>query len=1755
MENIENDSNNHHTTNKTKRSKKSKIKNSLEFTAEEKIIIEKLSAEVEELNHSITSTTVSNNNTEPNRKKHRKKNSSTSSENHKKQKKIYIEEKDQNDNNKVNYPTSSFIIYKKDNDSEKSTKRKYKKLKSPFKYNNDPNQNSDENIKIKENLPNKPRTQKKIKNTLLKKKIKPVILKKLNGTYLKIFYFDKWFRITYETPNGDEDYEIYNQNDEEEQNKNYQISNTNYNNGIKMNNYTAENEEIEQEEDIDEEKVYKPNDLEEIEERPVDEEESVVASSVQGKTIINGSNAILFSLRKIIKYKNKLYCYFMKWYRGKGKVNIPSVEFKKIRKGRKISGGLQKSSNSSTGSNINTPIPEDESEKYTNEKIDVIKKNMKNFILLGGDKNKILKKYYDIWFNKTFKQNKNKNSRNEYIFTYQYQNSSESNLNSKNNEKSQNEMNSTFKNNNNEFQYNEEDSSKNDNNLITENSNSSNKINNSSYTQIRIKKSQDKKNSKEKKKSISKSKTNNKLSNDSTNIHTNPSNSSSLEKKLVKKKKLKKKDMEDKSPSEEYNNIKIRNNNSTSDKNSDNNSLTTSLPSGSIEMFENSKDSKEYKAKKKSGKRKILKKEGKGLKVVVLNSDKEEEEYDQAFQKKHIKEEEKQKILEKIKKICKIHKNNKAQRYLFIKRPKMKKIKNISIDRKKGSNNINNGIQLEDIQKRFYKLLLKTTCRKDHLMLCFDKWFDITYNQKDYIPFLRKFKQPQTEATKRKSSKKSKDKKIDTSNNDSSSSNLLIKKNRSVHKRESSPLLSHESYNDNKNRSKKKSSANKLIDDEYYNIGPDSDGQLSDNDLSYKKHVLGDDIYTRKVSESWNYSGSSKKNKKVCKKLKNNKFHKVKFSMDSKDDFFNSDNNIHCYKDIKINFKSFNSSFNNNKQDNDSKKTSKKEILSYETNNTYNYPRNNAKDAYENIINNYLEKREVNYSREEEINPDVQDIEIMQEDDTETNENDKKSKSKDSKSEEKDTQKNEEKITQKNDEKDIQKNEEKDIIKIYKNAFHLLRKAIKSYAKRIKRTFNPDCALKIHFLKWVNNVFYESLEEYRIKRDENIKKQKIINELKKILEMINEKQNNELKKYYFNKWYENITLSNFKQIEINNTSEIQKDYKESKNIDDFRASGYAKQKKITNDEMITANSDNKRTRKKVTKPIVPNININKLRNIKSQEDIVLNRSSSYPMQKAIALPKIKIKKQKIMETEGEGLLDITDIEVSSSERKKQSKKKHKKNIDSNNKEKNKRDSSRKEKNKKKIENLNEIKKNLNNEKIENNDIDKNDLEQLKQELSLNIKMPNLNYETINYNNKNDEEYIEEENPNKIENPSQILIMDNEIDNQKSTKSNIIIDEKKLVNQNENEEKNEKVSSSRLLLIKELLKRDKLKYSKNYSLKNIYNKKYKKSKNPKIIEKFVLILENFIKNLLEKQNKLVFNMLNNTVCGNKYSEIEINSITSEKIIKNNEQYNCNDNNFIEKNDFDDKTEFITNTIVKKTKIINGNRNIYVSKKKKLVFDGPSNCDEMKSDTEETEPNLVYNRKSIKIPKKVKQSDNKIYKSQKSNFIKISKLNDSINQFQNLTLDNLKKYNFINNVAQTNDFDPYIILLKEHNKKMQVYHLYYLYMLYNNNIDFYLKRKLFNKWRTKNKVFKKPILKRHMKSILVKNLLKTDNKFKCSCSENDMCLNCDCVHLQVKLKKILIRYKFMELTNPIRYYFYLWYKRTFWKVLPVYLYENE
>ena len=95
-------------------------------------------------------------------------------------------------------------------------------------------------------------------------------------------------------------------------------------------------EEDEEEEEEDEEKIklmndLNVNDLEEIEERPPNEEESAL-TSVMAKQAKN-KNKISVALRKIIKYKNIFYSYFYHWNKV---INIPNIlnilQFQKLMK-------------------------------------------------------------------------------------------------------------------------------------------------------------------------------------------------------------------------------------------------------------------------------------------------------------------------------------------------------------------------------------------------------------------------------------------------------------------------------------------------------------------------------------------------------------------------------------------------------------------------------------------------------------------------------------------------------------------------------------------------------------------------------------------------------------------------------------------------------------------------------------------------------------------------------------------------------------------------------------------------------------------------------------------------------------------------------------------------------------------------------------------------------------------------------------------------------------------------------------------------------------------------------------------------------------------------------------------------------------------------------------------------------------------------------------------------------------------------------
>ena len=354
------------TTSKNKKLNKNKKKNYFEFTKEEKKIIEKLNNEIVPFE--------SNNYA----------NFQSSNKNKKVLNKLELYEISKNNNSKI----EGGDMNKEDKNKKRkvSNKQKLTNLKLSSVKNN--------GVDVTE--------ENKALNNLIISKFENLIIK-LNSIYLKNIlnkYYQRWLLQTF-----DIEEEEYSEVQNEDEKNTYQG-----------------NIEGKEEEEEEEENDY-GGDLEEIEERAADEEESVI-TSVQSKTKQKRTNDILFALRKIIKYKNVFFRYFIRWFNAVD-INAPTNEYKKMRKGKKItntnlsgkknSGNLSSSLNNSNNNNLKHPIYEVPLE----EKIDDAKANLKNFIELKGNKRNILKKYYDIWYGLTFSHNTiSTDSNNEYIFTY-----------------------------------------------------------------------------------------------------------------------------------------------------------------------------------------------------------------------------------------------------------------------------------------------------------------------------------------------------------------------------------------------------------------------------------------------------------------------------------------------------------------------------------------------------------------------------------------------------------------------------------------------------------------------------------------------------------------------------------------------------------------------------------------------------------------------------------------------------------------------------------------------------------------------------------------------------------------------------------------------------------------------------------------------------------------------------------------------------------------------------------------------------------------------------------------------------------------------------------------------------------------------------------------------------------------------------------------------------------------------------------------
>ena len=1201
---------------------------------------------------------------------------------------------------------------------ENQIHEKYTKMKSQINHIGNEVENQ-QNKKSKKDISNKDDKNKRRKintkkssklntneKSIRKTKLKNVI-NKVNYLYLINTinkYFQRWILETFDII--EEESESPNDNE-----------------AIQDKNNIEKEKDVEEEEDEEEEDNDYGGDLEEIEERAPDEEESVI-TSVHSKTKVKRANDILFSLRKIIKYKNIFFRYFMRWYNAVD-INAAANEYKKIRKEKKLSNNINnininsKKNMTNINSNLNNintielknPIYEVSSEEKMEEPKSDVKINLKNFIELKGTKKTILKKYYDIWHYSVFNQennsiDSNNNEQNEYIFTYHgnfrkkdniltpkikinKQNLTDDNIsdddNAINNNKGvegynsktkkvndnknspkkskqkaqcyirkkiyfiKNEgkiknkkkikINDILKNifikiNNKKLLYNGfkkwiDISKKLDIGKIIFKKKQSTKIKKKASSSKNKKKSIIKKNSKDNNNNIILEEKGHKKDNLSLDEYINQKDKVN---KFISDNKIKSKNINDNqlqilsSESSPIINLKKTNDwpsnifQINSD-NSINNSIITN--SNTAEIIDQLKDRelKENNFKKNKKKSKKEKKDSKGEFGVPCENEDEESEME--------------KIKKNIEKICRIHKNKRAQRYLLIEPPKIKKLIEKKKEDRQSFSSINYSLKLEKIQKKLLKLFLKTSCRQNSLMIKFDNWFNITFDSKDYIPFIRKFLSNLNDGNikaKRKVSKAKKIKKtgknnlinkkeeintkrdISADNVNLNSTNKKVKNKKNIKNIENINKIILNKFDlnekDNKNEiyiinnTETKTQENK--DNDKFDkikelLNQDFDSESSDNKLLFKEKKS---LNIKNLSESFDAPrkksiGSNKKYKKI--KSDNKDKIKNKNSKKIKEKNINKVENIEESPGQRKPGKKVQFSNNNNLYDN-RYNTFEKELdiddLGQNINKIIETIKKKKKRDLSSSVdialnkNGKKENRILHHSRKKSNEENINKINIKGINDYFEYKSINYIKDEDINpdvqnieiTQDSDNEKKQKKM--KKGKKDLnpeEKEEKKKIklIKIYNRALHLLRKAIRSYKKRNK-TFDPDYELTRAFQKWITFVsksnIYDYKNEIKDENDEDIQEKKI-NALKEVFNIINI-HNKKIKgrlsedeeNYNYIKWCYNIWLKN-SDIKDDNNNHIEN----KKNEIIY----YMKNKNImNNNEIIEINKNGKDLKEK-----------------------------------------------------------------------------------------------------------------------------------------------------------------------------------------------------------------------------------------------------------------------------------------------------------------------------------------------------------------------------------------------------------------------------------------------------------------------------------------------------------------------------------------------------------------------------------------------
>ena len=487
----------------------------------------------------------------------------------------------------------------------------------------------------------------------------------------------------------------------------------------------------------------------------------------------------------------------------------------------------------------------------------------------------------------------------------------------------------------------------------------------------------------------------------------------------------------------------------------------------------------------------------------------------------------KKSVEEKIEEINKNHKSNKFQRYLLFKLPKSKKKRrdNFKIDNKRESfSNLNLKIKAEHFDKTLLKILNKAYCRKNNLMKCFDKWFDITYNNKNYIPFLREEKiipipnkindsisiskdsNGKSHKSKSKKPKKLKtDVKVNSDEIDSKRNSLSSITNNLTDLRYSRDNINIENsinkskLSDSKNIKKKNKVKDKKIDDK------SKDKKLKKKEKEKEKEEINE------IKNPPIESKISEPKEEITKSI--DVFSNIGIDKDSKSeikftgiDLVESDGNNIMKKSSNSIVKDKNGKMKKkyNHKRNKSNKSNNENLISEdniesiekiinpneestynEIENIINLDKSNDIDrnGIKNLKNNLKDKKQ----NDIDLKSDFLELEMTHSDDNIKNRkyHNKSKKGKSIKgNDEDDIDKSADEIKSVDIDKRYSK-EERRLIKKYKKALHKLRVVLRSHRKRRKEqnTFNPDLEVKKIFQNWVIKAFPEGLDQYRIKKE------------------------------------------------------------------------------------------------------------------------------------------------------------------------------------------------------------------------------------------------------------------------------------------------------------------------------------------------------------------------------------------------------------------------------------------------------------------------------------------------------------------------------------------------------------------------------------------------------------------------------------------------------------------------------------------------